>query len=169
MAKHVQEQHRKAIEEMLRESPLARALRVDLLEILDRDSFSAPELLEFEQLSTQGLATLEARCGLGTSPQRQHGQRMANTMMGGYPTMGGYMGNPGPWAGSSSQETFGASAIRALGSQATVQGQGEKIELVKAIAVAKEAGLDDVVADLRAQLSPTAKQAKPSPIVKEEA
>ena len=61
-------------------------------------------------------------------------------MMFQYPNM--------PWAPSTSEETFGAAAIRALGSLNKAN-ESDPTDIVKAMTLAREHGLEDVVDTLK--------------------
>lgn len=144
MQRHVNEQFKATLSQMVKESPLAKALRTELIALMHVDNFGPSHLLEVEQLATEGISVLEARCGMSNGkPPR-------------------FRGGVTPFAPASSDETFGAAALRALGARGeeTEDDDDEEeetnmVETVRAIAVAREAGLDDVAEKLVSTLTPS--------------
>ena len=146
VGKQLRKQRAEAYQSLFADSPLAAAIHRELVEVVAKSqgAMRPAEFLEVEQLAKRGYAVLAARCGM--DPSRRRGRRRRKAV---------------PWAGASSAETFGAAAIRALGAQGPATEPQSKVEIVKAIAAAKEARLDDVATQPRGQLSAPA--ALPSP------
>lgn len=147
MARSVRKHHAEMIKETLSKSPLAKALRDEILAVVDQEPFSPANLLEVEQLAMHGYDVLAAR--LGMPPRRTNRRRRR-----GFGTL-----NPmyedddeDAMAPSSSPETFGAQAIQAAISASGKPSISAKEDLVNAIAAAKEGGLDEVAAGLTQQL-----------------
>lgn len=143
------ERRKKDIRDALQHSPLAIAVKAELLELADTDPFGPSELVQIEQLATHAQHVLSAALGLPTNagPQNRGNRRI----MGGNISYGGSYGmNPMPM--SSSPETFGAKMSREMIAATAKKEAPDPEKLVLAIASARQNGLDDVAAKLEEQL-----------------
>lgn len=132
---------------MLKDSPLAKAAKAEILELTAKDSFGASDLMQVEQLASHTHRLLSARLGLSQSSSRRP---MLRNNYG--PYAGGQMAMPlDPY---SSPETYGATVTRELAAAlAPKKPEVDPEKLVLAIAQARNAGMHDLAAKLETQLT----------------
>lgn len=157
-----EEARAREIEAALKESPLANAVKLELLDCTSREPFGPSTLLEIEQLVTQAHAVLTAALGLPEPPSpNAHPRRLrgfgagsaipyANPMMNQADVAEAWCDDDA-FDGSSSSETFGAKVAREL-----VAGRSKEDPLeglISSLALAREKGLDDVATKIEAKLN----------------
>jgi hypothetical protein len=154
-------------EDELKNDPLAKAVKAEVLEIAGKEPFAATELLEIQQLTSHALAALMARLGM-RSPQRD--PCVIRPVSWGIDTAynpGGY-GSPNSLA--TSPETFGATVARELlgALRKVAEGfQSDPSKMVLAAATARERGMEKLADELEAKLRGPVDAPKPEPKKKE--
>lgn len=132
-----QERLEKDIQAMLKNSPLAKAAKAEILQLTETEPFGPGELLQIEQLASHTHRLLSARLGLPVKTSRANRLRR--------------FGGPEPF---SSSETYGAKVVRELGSALSPKKEVDDPEkLVLAIAQARNSGMPDLAAKLEMKLT----------------
>lgn len=125
---------------LLSKSPLVAALRVEFSELLDQEPFAATHLNQVQQLAEASIRVLSS--ALGVSPPAQPSPRMA---------CGSSLG---PWAPSSSAETFGAAMGRELLTPTSPSKDSAPSisDLTSSLIAAREGGATDVAQGIEEKL-----------------
>lgn len=142
------EARQKEIRAALKDSPLADALKRELLELTDLEPFGVTELLQIQQIAEHGDRMLRAALGIDEESPGDTGTRLTSCRK---------VRNASPPFSSpfSSSETFGAQVIREIVAKTNNASGGsgsDPEKLVAALATARERGLDDVATKLEEQL-----------------
>ena len=135
------------------DTPLTTAIREEIKRLADEKEFTLGTLRSIERVAAHGRAMLQGTADLdGLLGGRGGGADMeidglADDLMGNY---------SGVISGSSSVENFGTRAMRELTAMLPKILEGRNrpstVELVRALAVARKEGLDEVAKDLQKQI-----------------
>lgn len=143
------------VRKVLRDSPLAKAAKIEILELTAANPFGASELLQIEQLASHTHRLLSARLGISAASSKGGRGRRSMVMGPGYPN---------PMSPYSSPETFGAKMGRELvGALAPKTEADDPEKLVLAIAQARSQGMHDVAAKLETRLTGSPPAPAPDP------
>jgi hypothetical protein len=148
------------------DTPLTKAIREEIKRLADEEKFTLGMLRAIERVAAHGramlsgTAELDALLGGGSGPLDL--DDLEDDLLGGSSYIGGGIST------SSTAENFGSRAMRELTAMLPkileARNRTSTVELVRALAVARKEGLDEVAADLQEQIK-GAKEDEPVPSV----